>query len=85
MNKWVVDVKGSAGKTPFEITVLRDNNEHGKLSYGWIGKDKLLITHNGGPCDWPLEPIVWNKAIKLAQDVADQLNSAMKYKEKEEG
>jgi len=73
--KWVVDVKGRAGSGPFEITVLRDNNEHGKRSYGWIGEDKLLITHNGGPCSWTLTPLVWDKVIKLAHEVADELNA----------
>lgn len=76
MAKWVVDVKGSAWAKSFEITVLRDDNEHGKRSYGWIDDDKLLITHNGGPCQWPLTQIVWDKAVKLAHEVADELNAA---------
>ena len=75
MAKWVVDVKGRAGSDSFEITVLRDDNEHGKRSYGWIGEDKLLITHNGGPCKWPLTPLVWDKSVKLANEVADELNA----------
>jgi hypothetical protein len=34
--KWVVDVKGCAGSEAFEITVLRDDYEHGKRSFGWM-------------------------------------------------
>lgn len=72
--KWVVDIKGEAESKIFEISVLRDDNNHGKLSYGWFDENKLLITHNGGPCDWPLKQIVWDKSVKLAQEVADELN-----------
>jgi hypothetical protein len=43
--KWVVDIKGKAGSRSFEISVLLDTNSHGKASYGWFGKDKLLISN----------------------------------------
>jgi hypothetical protein len=76
MAKWVVDIKGSAGKGSFEISVLRDNNELGKRSYGWIGENKLLITHSCGPRHWPLTKIVWDKLVNLAHEVADELNAA---------
>lgn len=76
MAKWVVDVKGEAGSKSFEITVLRDDNDLGKRSFGWIGENKLLITHNGGPCEWPLTLIVWDKSVKMAHEVADELNAA---------
>ena len=78
MAKWVVDIKGKAESRSFEITVLRDDNEHGKRSYGWIDENKLLISHNGGPCQWGLTPIVWDKMVKLAQETADELNELEK-------
>lgn len=74
-NPWEVNVKGNKGSNDFEISVLRKNNEHGHASYGWFDKNKLLITHNGGPCEWPLTAIVWDKMIKLAHEVADELNA----------
>ena len=40
--KWVVDIK-EYGKS-FEISVLRDDNAHGKKSYGWFDENKLLIS-----------------------------------------
>ena len=73
--KWIVDVKGAAGKRSFEISVLRDDNQLGKQSYGWFDKNKLLITHNGGPCEWPLTQKVWDKQIALAKEVANELNT----------
>jgi hypothetical protein len=73
-NYWKVDVKGSQGSDSFEISVIRSENAHGFASYGWFGKDKLLISHSGGPCKWPLEPIVWSKMIELAHDVAREMN-----------
>ena len=75
MNNWVVEIKGKAGAESFEIAVLRKNNEHGKSSFGWFGIDKLLITHNGEPCHWPLTQKVWDKQIILANEVANELNA----------
>lgn len=75
MSKWIVNVKGQANSSSFEISVVREDNSHGIKSYGWFDKNKLLISHNGGPCSWPLIPIVWDKMIELAKEVANELNS----------
>lgn len=72
---WVVDIKGAASDESFEISVLRDSNSHGKRSYGWFGKDKLLISHNGGPCHWPVIPQVWDRLVRVAHEVASDLNA----------
>ena len=72
--KWIVNIKGKPESTSFEISVVRDDNEHGKLSYGWIGDDKILITHDGGPSCCSLTQIVWDKCVKVAYEVADELN-----------
>jgi hypothetical protein len=76
MSKWVVNIKGKAGAAPFEISVLRDDNGHGKLSYGWHGPDKIMISNDGGPCRDTVPPLVWGKLIRVAQEVADELNAA---------
>jgi hypothetical protein len=89
--QWTVDVKGGPNKRSFEISVIKTGNSHGKASYGWFDQEKVLISHNGGPCHWPLVPIVWNKMLKLAQEVADELNKsddekiAKELKHQEEG
>jgi hypothetical protein len=70
--KWVVDIKEY--KQSFEISVLRDDNEHGKRSYGWFDENKLLISSSGGPCKNIVKKIVWEKLVKVAQEVADELN-----------
>lgn len=72
--KWIVHTKGAAGEEGFEISVLREDNTHGQRSYGWFDKDKLLISHNGGPCDWPVIPLVWDMLVKVAEDVAKRMN-----------
>lgn len=66
---------GAAGEESFEISVLRSDNSHGKVSYGWFDKRKLLISHNGGPCHWPLKQLVWDRLIVAAHEIADSLNS----------
>jgi hypothetical protein len=75
--KWVVHAKiESALREPaaFEICVLRDDNILGKRSYGWFDEKKLLISHNGGPCPWPLTQKVLTKLLAVAAEVADELN-----------
>jgi hypothetical protein len=74
-DKWVVDIKGKAGEHSFEISVLRESNSHGRKSFGWFGPDKLLITHNGGPCHWPLVQSVWDRCVRVAEETADELNA----------
>lgn len=71
---WEVHTKGFAGNDSFEISVLRTSNTHDKRSYGWFGKDKLLISHSGGPCTWPVTSMVWDKLLDLADEVAAELN-----------
>ena len=75
-NKWIVNIKGSPEKTHFEISVLRENNAFGQRSYGWFDYDKLLISHNGGPCGDFVIPVVWDGLVELANKIADQLNAS---------
>jgi hypothetical protein len=96
--KWVVNVIDSFDEDDgtFEISVLKDSNNHGKQSYGWIGTDKILILSDGGPTlvestheeferfymvahpDWVkmMRDVVWPKALKMAQEIADELSNA---------
>lgn len=71
---WIVKIFGGPNKKSFEISVVRKENKHGQNSYGWFDKDKLLISHNGGPCDWPVIPLVWDKLVQVAEEVAKELN-----------
>lgn len=74
-NKWVVDVKGEPNSSGFEISVIRDNNVHGKRSYGWFDADKLIISSCGGDCEDQLTQKVWDKVLRIAQETADELNN----------
>src|SRR5688572_3492598 len=71
---WLVNVKGSAENRSFEISVVRTSNTHGRSSYGWFDENKLLISHNGGPCHDPVTKLVWDKLIQVANETADELN-----------
>lgn len=71
---WMVHTKGSANQNSFEIAVVRDDNYHGIASYGWFDQDKLLISHNGGPCPWPVTQQVWDELMKVAERIAASLN-----------
>lgn len=75
--RWIVDTKGGPGQSSFEISVLRDDNQHGKRSYGWFDDNhKRLISHNGGPCTWPVSQFVWDRLVQLAHDYAAELNQS---------
>lgn len=76
MSQWIVHTKGGPDREGFEIAVLRTDNLHGYNSYGWFDENKLLISHNGGRCQWPVIPLVWDKLVRVAQEVADELNRA---------
>lgn len=73
--RWHVQVKGGPMEPGFEISVIRDDYAHGHASWGWFDENKILISHNGGPCRWPLIPLVWDKMLRLAREVADELNA----------
>ncbi len=77
MNKWIVNVKGGAGKGSFEISVVREDNEHGIASYGWFDDNKLLIGSSGGPCCDTVTPRIWIGLMALASVVASELNGEM--------
>jgi len=73
---WEIWVKGEKCSEVFEISVIRKSNIHGRESYGWFDSRKLLVSHNGGPCPWPLTERVWNKMIVLAKEVVRELNES---------
>jgi hypothetical protein len=73
--KWQVQIHGEAESSHFEISIVNTQAiDRAQRHYGWFNHNKLLITHNGGPCHWPLTKLVWDKQVKLAQEVADHLN-----------
>jgi hypothetical protein len=71
---WEVHTKGGPNRSSFEIAVLRSDNQHGKASYGWFDSDKLLVSHNGGPCQWPVNTFVWERLLSVAEQLAAHLN-----------
>jgi hypothetical protein len=72
--KWLPQVKGDPNGDSWEISVVRSDNEHGQKSWGWFDDRKFLVSHNGGPCRWPMYPGLGDTMIKIAHQVADELN-----------
>lgn len=81
MPKWIAQIKGDVNGDSWEISVVRDDNKHGQLSWGWFDDRKLLVSHNGGPCNWPLAPGLGPIMVEIAQRLADYLNSGGKVKD----
>lgn len=75
---WKVQVFGDVNSGSFEISVVWSENAHGQQSWGWFDKEKLLISHNGGPCDWPLAPGLGPLMIEVAHRYAKMLNKGLK-------
>lgn len=45
--RWEVLIKGEKNKDVYqfvEISVIRSDNKHGHRSYGWHGKDKIILS-----------------------------------------
>ena len=84
MSDWKVQIKGRRGSGSWEISVIRKDNKHGQESWGWFDKNKLLVSHNGGPCSWPIVGYVWDANIEIAHELCWRLNNnkSVKLKEK---
>lgn len=72
---WEVQVKGGKCSSSWKISVIRKGNKHGHESWGWFDDDKLLISHNGGPCHWPIVEFVWDAHMKTAHELCAKLNN----------
>lgn len=74
-NEWKVQIKGERCSGSWEISVVHIDNIHGQRSWGWINNKKLLVSHNGSPCDWPICGFVWDQQVLLAEKLCAKLNS----------
>lgn len=72
---WKVQVFGKRCSSAWEISVVRSDNEHGQKSWGWFNNRKLLVSHNGGPCSWPVVGFVFDQQIKIANELCRRLNN----------
>lgn len=79
--RWVVNAKGSRGSDSWEIAVVREDNAHGIGSYGWFNDTKLLVSHNGGHCHWPILGWVWDQHIAIAEQLCEKLNAGVSFEE----
>lgn len=82
MDEWKVQIKGRRGSGSWEMSVVRKDNKHGQESWGWLGKDKLLISHNGGPCHDKICGYVWDANVEIAHEVCRRLNAGGSVSEK---
>ena len=73
--KWEVQIFGEKCSKAWEISVIRSDYSHGHASWGWFNERKLLVSHNGGPCSWPIVEFVWDEQIKIANALCNKLNN----------
>lgn len=74
--KWSVQTKlerewDKQGYNSWEITVIRDDNKHGKESWGWYDGRKLKISECMGSKEY------FDKQITIAEDIASRLNTGI--------
>lgn len=72
---WKVQVHGQRCSTAWEISVIHKDSESVQFSWGWFDDKKLLVSHNGGPCRWPICGFVWDRQIKIAEELCKKLNA----------
>jgi hypothetical protein len=77
MNKWIVDSKGIYGDNNWEISVLKESNTGGKESYGHFGPHKIYIS-SGNNITHKVNRDVWTKLVRVASDIANDLNRNIK-------
>lgn len=72
---WIPHYKGDP-QDGFEICVIRQDNKHGLMSYGWFDENKIMISSSGGPCNDKVPTFVWSRLMNLAEEIAMELNIA---------
>lgn len=71
--RWLAQVKGwSSYGQGFEVTVVREDNEHGRRSWGWIGPHKVLVM--GGNTTKSAWRALEAPLRKYAEDLAAKFN-----------
>lgn len=75
VSRWMVQIKGDPNSESWEISVIREDYALGQQSWGWFNERKLLVSHNGGPCRWPLAPGLGPVMVEIATRLCDHLNS----------
>ena len=73
-NPWVVQIFGDPNGNEWEISIVRLDNDLGRHSWGWFGENKLLVSHNGSHCRWPLAPGLGAVMIDIAEKHCALLN-----------
>lgn len=70
---WAVNIHGGR-KSGFEISVVHSSFPHGRASWGWPGKQKIIISRvdEPGNIDKPL----WEDLVALAKATALRLNQS---------
>jgi len=71
---WIINIKGEPNSNAWEISVIKEDDDHGLKSYGWFGENKRYISSSGGPCNYIVDEFTWNELIKIAKKVAKHLN-----------
>jgi hypothetical protein len=72
--RWSVQIHGEKCSSSWEISVIREDAARHQTGYGWFDEKKLLVSHNGGPCRWPIIAFVWDAQVKLANELCAILN-----------
>lgn len=71
---WLVIVQGCHERGSWEISVVHERNTKGQKSYGWLGEDKLLVSHYWGDNKSPVCDYVWDQLIAVAYNLRQRLN-----------
>ncbi len=73
--RWLVQVLGEPDSESFELSIVREDFEHGRRSWGWFGRAKWFFCNQGPHMRMKLAPGAWARIMAAAEETAADLNA----------
>jgi hypothetical protein len=73
--QWITQVFGKRNSAHWEISVVREDNKHGRRSWGWFDDRKIMISSSVPHSDWTIPGYVFDQQVKIAGEIARRLNA----------
>lgn len=75
--RWLVQTLGTPEDSGhLELSVVREDYEHGRISYGWFGTAKIFISGQPFGFKCVLPSCAWRHILAAAEATAAEMNEA---------
>lgn len=72
--RWFPQIKGDRTGS-FEISIVREDNFHGRKSYGWACSSKIMVLSQHALGAHPITQKMWDFAVAEANEMAKEKNN----------